>query len=68
MNTDITVALIALVGTASGSITGVLLANRLTMYRISQLEKKMDKHNSLMERIYKLEEKVCNLTDDVARK
>ena len=31
--------------------------NDLTLYRIQQLEKKQDKHNTLIERVYKLEEK-----------
>lgn len=49
--TDIIVAVIALVGTAVGSLGGILAANRLTNYRIGQLEKKVDKHNSVVERI-----------------
>ena len=34
----------SLIGTAIGSITGVLVANKLTNYRIEQLEKKLDKY------------------------
>ena len=45
MTTDnsITVAIISLIGTIIGSITGILVANKLTTYRIEQLEKKFDK-------------------------
>ncbi|HHZ05397.1 MAG TPA: hypothetical protein GX401_01200 [Clostridiales bacterium] len=59
MAVEIVVALIAFVGTAVGSVAGVLTANRLVMYRISQLEKKVEKHNNVMERTYILEEKLA---------
>lgn len=49
--TEIVVAALALVGTMTGSLGGVLAANRLTNYRIEQLEKKVDKHNHLADRI-----------------
>ena len=48
-------AIIALAGTAIGSLGGILAANRLTTYRIEQLEKKVEKHNNLVERTYDLE-------------
>ena len=54
--TDITVALIGLAGSAFGAFIGVLASAKLTNYRIEQLEKKVDKHNTVIERTYKLEE------------
>ena len=36
-------------------VTGIT-TNSLTQYRIKQLENKVDKHNSLMERVYKIEQ------------
>lgn len=56
MPTEIIVALIALLGSLGGSFFGVLASNNKTLYRIEQLEKKVDKHNSVIERVYKLEE------------
>lgn len=56
MSETITVAIISLFGTLGGSLIGVLASNRLTVYRIGQLEKKVEKHNNLVERTYKLEE------------
>ena len=47
---EIVVAVLALVGTAFGSITGVLAANKMTNFRIEQLERKVEKHNNLIER------------------
>lgn len=52
---ELWVAALAFLGTIIGSLGGVLTANKLTNYRIECLEKKVDKHNCLVERIYKLE-------------
>ena len=38
---EIIVAVLSLTGTAIGSVTGILTANRLTNYRIEQLEKRV---------------------------
>ena len=56
MSDAILVAVISLFGTLGGSLIGVLASNRLTVYRIEQLEKKVEKHNNLVERTYRLEE------------
>lgn len=59
----IVVALLGMIGTFSGSY----LANRknavLISYRLEQLEQKVNKHNNLIERTYKLEE-ACALYDE----
>lgn len=62
MNTEIVIALLSLAGTLIGSLSGVLAANRLTNYRIQELEKKVEKHNTMVERTFRLEEmmKVAN--------
>ena len=65
MNPDIMIALIALIGTALGTGGGILMSSKLTVYRIEQLEKKIDKHNTLIERMYKLEERVCGIEEEV---
>lgn len=60
------VALISFCGTCIGSWGGL----KLMSYRIEQLEKRVDKHNSVIERTYKLEEqmKVANhRIDDLER-
>lgn len=49
--------LIPLVGTAIGTFAGIIAANKLTNYRIEQLELKVDKHNNLIARTYELEKK-----------
>lgn len=55
MTETILVAILSLIGTLIGSVTGILTANKLTTYRIEQLEKKVEKHNNVVERIYVLE-------------
>ena len=56
MDHTVWVAVLSLVGTLIGTLGGILASNRLTNYRIEQLEKKVDKHNSVIERTYKIEE------------
>ncbi|MCI7814165.1 MAG: hypothetical protein SO016_05125 [Lachnospiraceae bacterium] len=56
MNTEVIVAILSLVGTAFGSLLGIMTANRLTNYRIEQLEEKVKQHNNLVERMIKVEE------------
>lgn len=53
----IVVALIGLAGSAIGSVLGVLASARVTQYRLEQLERRVQAHNNLIERTYKLEER-----------
>jgi len=55
METEIWVAILSLIGTLVGTLGGILVTNKLTTYRIEKLEQKVDKHNNLVERTYKLE-------------
>lgn len=63
MTDVIIVALLSLAGTLIGSVAGILTANKLTNYRICELEKKVDKHNTIIERTYALERR-CELYDE----
>lgn len=56
MSTEIVVALITLCGSALGTFGGIAVSSKLTAYRIEQLEKKVEKHNTVIERTYKLEQ------------
>lgn len=44
--------------TLIGTFAGILASSKLTAYRIGELEKKVDKHNTVIERTYKLEARV----------
>lgn len=50
------VGVLSLVGTLGGSLFGILAANKLTTYRIEQLEKIVEKHNNVIERVVTLEQ------------
>lgn len=56
MTSEVLVAVLSLLGTAFGSVTGIMAANKLTNYRIAELEKKVDKHNTIIERFALLEQ------------
>lgn len=58
MSGEIIVAIITSVFTLIGVIVTVWFGNSKTLYRIEQLEKKQDKHNTLIERMYRLEDRV----------
>lgn len=58
MSDAVLVAVISLAGTLLGTFGGILTSGKLTAYRIEQLEKKVEKHNSLVERTFILEEKM----------
>lgn len=51
--------------TLVGTIITVISGNKLMAYRISELEKKVDKHNNLIERTYALEKKVELLENEL---
>lgn len=58
MPPEIVVGLLSLLGTLFGSIAGIMTSNKLTIYRIDQLEQKVNKHNNLIERVYHVEERI----------
>ena len=55
MTDAVTVAILSLVGTALGSFGGILSTQKLVKYRLSLLEKKVDRYNDLSERLAELE-------------
>lgn len=61
MSDTIIVAMLSFAGTCIGSLAGI----GLIKYRIEQLEKKVEKHNNVMERTFKLEEDVMYLKEDI---
>ena len=42
----------------AGIIITAITSYQLIKYRVEQLEKKVDKHNNVIERVFKLEQKV----------
>ena len=67
MSDTIIIAILSLCGTCFGSIAGIMTANKLTNYRISELEKKVDKHNNVVERIAVVEVKLSDQAVELKR-
>lgn len=65
MNSEIVTALIGLGGSALGSIIGIIANSRVTAYRLKELEKKVDKHNTVVERTYKVEERLSVIDEEI---
>ena len=57
MDAAMLTAIISGVGTLVGSIIGIIVSNRLTTYRVGQLEKKVERHNNLVERMVVVEQR-----------
>ena len=55
MPSEVIVGLLSLLGTLIGSITAIMVSNKLTVYRIDQLESEVKKWNKVKERTTELE-------------
>lgn len=58
MEASIVVAVISGICTLAGSFAGLVASSRLTAYRIQQLERRVDQHNHLVERMYQVEDRL----------
>lgn len=65
MSETIIVPLLSLLGTILGTFGGILTASKLTNYRIEQLEKKVEKHNHVIERVYELEKQEAVMDEEI---
>lgn len=65
MSGEVVVALITLLGSAIGTIGGIFATNKMTAYRIEQLEKKVNKHNQVVERMYEVEKNISVISEEI---
>ena len=65
MNDAVLVAILSLIGTLGGTFGGIITANKMTNYRIEQLEKKVEKHNKVVERVYILEKNEAVMEEEI---
>lgn len=65
MSEAIIVAILSLIGTLVGSIAGIMTANKLVVYRIEQLEKKVEKHNNVVERVFAIEKHEAVMEEEI---
>lgn len=65
MQPEIIVGLLSCTGTIIGTLGGIMATSKLTNFRIQQLEDKVNKHNNIIERMYKVEGQVKENSDDI---
>ena len=65
MSETLIVAALSFVGTLVGTFGGILTGTKLTNYRIEQLEKKVEKHNHVIERVYNLEKHEAVIDEEI---
>lgn len=65
MNPEAWLDILPTLGTVAGSAIGVIASSKVWQYRIQQLEKKVEKHNNVVERTFKLEGRVTEVEHDV---
>ena len=65
MDSTVIVALLSFTGTLIGTLGGIIAASKLTSYRIEQLEKKVEKHNKVVERVYILERDEAVIQEEI---
>ena len=67
MSDVVIVGVLSLIGTLIGTLGGILASNKLTNYRIQPLEEKVNKHNNLIDRMYKVENRVSIIEDEMKK-
>lgn len=65
MSEGVLIALVGLLGSAIGSLCGMGIGIKLITYRIEQLEKRVEKHNNVIDRTYKLEGEVAVIKNEI---
>lgn len=67
MTDTVIIAIIAAIGTVLSGIFSAIMANRVTVYRIDNLTKEVEKHNKVIERTFRLEQKVDDMDGRLTR-
>lgn len=65
MTSEIVIAVFSLIGTLTGTYFANRKSSALIVYRLELLEKKVDKHNSVVERTFKLEEQAAVIEEKI---
>lgn len=63
MEATIVVAILSLIGTLGGAYLAGRKTTALVVYRLTELEKKVDKHNKVVERMYEVEKRLALIKD-----
>lgn len=65
MTEGIIIAVLSMVGTLAGAYLSNRKSSALIAYRLDKLEEKVDKHNSVIERTFKLEEQAALIEERI---
>ena len=65
MDTEVILAILSFAGTGVGTLGGILATSKLTAYRIQQLEKKVEEHNKIIDRVYKVEKTNAVIEEEI---
>ena len=67
MNGEILTGIFSLIASLFGTFGGIITSTKLTNYQINELKKRVDKHNNVIERTFKLEEHSKYIDERIAR-
>ena len=65
MTFEVFSSLAGIIGSFIGTLAGIMINSKLMNYRIEQLEKKVDKHNKVIDRVYNLEKNTAVINEDL---
>ena len=63
MHGEFLTGVFSLIASLVGTFAGIITSAKLTNYQINELKKRVDKHNDVIKRTYKLEEH-CKYVDE----
>ncbi len=63
MDSEIVIAVMSLLGTLCGSLSGIFISAKLTNYRLRQLENRVAEHNNFAYRLPVIEEQIKELSE-----
>lgn len=67
MHVENLTGILSLSASLVGTFGGIVTSTKLTNYQINELKKQVDKHNSVIERTFKLEEHNKYVDERIAR-
>ena len=65
MSNEIIIGGMSLIGTLVGTFGGIMTSTKLSNYRIEQLEKQVEKHNSVVERMAVAEKDIKSVWHEI---
>lgn len=67
MQGEFLTGIFSLIASLVGTFGGIVTSTKLTNYQINELKKRVDKHNNVIERTFKLEEHSKYIDERIAR-